>query len=109
MCVHLFAFSWVATCEISIAALEFHSYTLTPLTDAEEKEKQRALATLFFHFLSLPGRVGVLFTMLLMFVRSSKTVSKTQKKRIAKEFMLVFCKNEDLQQLNQQRIELYLQ
>ena len=46
--------------------------------------------------------------MFYMFIKSSETGSKRQKKKIAREYMLVFLKNQDLVNLNQQRLELYL-
>ena len=46
--------------------------------------------------------------MFYMFIKSSETGSKRRKKKIAREYMLVFLKNQDLVNLNQQRLELYL-
>ena len=66
------------------------------------------MTIIVLNYLSLPPKAGVLFTMFYMFIKSSETGSKRQKKKIAREYMLVFLKNQDLVNLNQQRLELYL-
>ena len=56
-------------------------------------------------YFEILGCLTVVGTMMIMFIKHSRTLTDSQQRHIARQFLLVFTKTEDLAEINAERIK----
>lgn len=104
MLSHLFSFAILAVAfsleDIVQLQLEGQAFV-----DMPDSELWLVYASIILYYCQIIGCLSVIITMMIMFIKHSRTLSDGQQRKLARQFLLVFTKTEDLTEINAQRIE----
>ena len=108
MLTHLFAFTYTAILTFihNAISIERTNERLDQLEAYDISQLRLLYAEILTLFLSIPGYFIVMITMIKMFLNHAKPLTNSKKLSIAKKFMLVFADNDQLTELNNERLNL---